>query len=75
VILVVIFVAVLVERSPVPDEDYDKDYDEDRDCGVSRLFFAAKPAKKPRRLRPLGRNRFAFWALELVAAWSAQLSS
>jgi len=27
----VILVAILVERSPVPDEDHDKDYDEDYD--------------------------------------------
>jgi len=31
----VILVAVLVERSPVPDEDYDKDYDEEWYCGAA----------------------------------------
>jgi len=37
-ISVAILVAILVERSPVLDEDWD--------CGASRLFFAAKSAKK-----------------------------
>jgi len=41
-----ILVAILVEPSPVLDEDYDKDYDEDRDCGANRPSFAVKSAKK-----------------------------
>ena len=36
------------------------DYGEDRDCGVSRLFFAAKSAKKPTLLERIPRQFYAW---------------